>query len=564
MKRDRPAVLILHQAPADGPGAEGAWLESDEGVLAEAEAVASALDRLGLKHRTVGVSRLANLRAVLAEAPEEVIFNLVEGFPGRPGDACAAPALYVAFGKGYTGAGSACLVLAQDKWQTKAVLQAAGLACPAGVLVAAGEKWPVARRPKGPYIVKPASLDASEGIDHASVVAKAGPALLRAVRRVHREFALPALVEQFIDGRELNVALLERRGKVEVLPVAEIDFSAFPPGKPRIVDYAAKWLPESFEYHHTPHVIPARLTARQAGLIRGLARRAWTVMGCRGYARVDFRLDRRGRPLILEVNPNPDITPGDGFPAALEAAGITYEQFIDAAVRDAHEEAKARLPALIHEMQSRDTGCRARAFPGRRESGGIRVRGGPRRPRRGDLEAGAKCRRRPSRTSWRIRWAEPRDRDAVLAFVTATGLFRDDEAEVARELLDDALAKGSGGYYQSFVAEDEGRAAVGWVCFGPTPCTVGTFDIYWIVVAPHQQGCGVGAALMALAEQRIADRGGRLAVVETSGRPAYELTRRFYFKMGYREAARISDFYSTGDPKVVYAKALGNSGNRQE
>jgi D-alanine-D-alanine ligase len=515
MKRDRPAVLILHQAPPEGPGAKVAWLESDAGVLGEAMAVAAALDRLGLNHRTVGVSRLTDLRAILADAPEEVVFNLVESFPSRPSDAPAAPALYRAFGKGYTGADAACLVLAQDKWQTKAVLRAAGLPCPAGVVVPVGERLVKARLSKGPYMVKPASLDASEGIDHASVVAKAGPALRRAVRRVHRDFGQPALVEQFVDGRELNASLLERRGKVKVLPLAEIDFSAFPAGKPRIVDYAAKWLPESFAYRHTPRVIPARLTARQANLVRRLARRAWTVTGCRGYARIDIRLDRRGRPLILEVNPNPDITPDDGFPAALAAAGIPYEKFIEAAVRDACESPGTGLPARRAE-----------------------------RPRQALL-----C-------FQRIRWAEPRDRDAILGFVAATGFFRDDEVAVARELLDDALAKGPGGHYQSFVAEDEGGTAVGWVCFGPTPCAVGTFDIYWIVVAPPQQGRGVGAVLMTFAERRIADRGGRLAVVETSGRPVYKPTRQFYTKMGYCEAAIISDFYSTGDAKLVYTKPV--------
>ena len=514
MKRDRPAVLILHRAPAEGAGAGEVWRESDAGVLEEAKNVAAALARRGFAHRTVGMGRLADVPGILAAAPEEVIFNLVESFPSCPSDAGAVPSLARAFGKGCTGAGSPCLVVAQDKWQTKALLRAAGLPCPAAVVVPVGEKAPAGRLPVGPYIVKPVALDASEGIDGSSVVPRAGRALARAVARVHREFGQPALVEQYIAGRELNASVLARGGRVDVLPIAEIHFSSFPPGKPHIVDYAAKWLPESFEYRHTPRVIPACLTAGQTQTVRRLARAAWDAVGCSGYARVDFRLDARGRPTILEVNANPDTGDDAGFAAALEAAGISFEEFVESAVRDAYARA-GRRPAAH----------------GARKPKGLRP-------------------------VPRIRWAEPRDREGVLAFVAQSGFFRADEVAVAQELLDDALAKGPGGYYQSFVAENDAGAAAGWVCFGPTPCTIGTFDIYWIVVARGAQRRGLGAALMAFAEGRIADGGGRLAVVETSGRPIYDPTRQFYLKIGYREAARIADFYSVGDPKVVYTKCV--------
>jgi len=155
----------------------------------------------------------------------------------------------------------------------------------------------------------------------------------------------------------------------------------------------------------------------------------------------------------------------------------------------------------------------------------------------------------------RIRQPGPGDRDAVLAFVEATGFFRDDEVAVAREVLDESLAKGPGGHYQSYVAV-EGGTAVGWICLGPTPCTLGTFDIYWIAVSPDRQGRGIGAELTRFAEAEIIRRGGRMVIIETSGRPIYDPTRRFYTKLGYREAARIADFYAPGDAKVVYSKHL--------
>ena len=99
-----------------------------------------------------------------------------------------------------------------------------------------------------------------------------------------------------------------------------------------------------------------------------------------------------------------------------------------------------------------------------------------------------------------------------------------------------------------------GPIPVGWVCWGPTPCTLGTFDIYWIGVASNMQGRGIGRALTAFAEQSIAASGGQLFVVETSSRETYTPTRRFYEALGYREAGRIPDFYGPGDDRVIYTK----------
>ena len=137
----------------------------------------------------------------------------------------------------------------------------------------------------------------------------------------------------------------------------------------------------------------------------------------------------------------------------------------------------------------------------------------------------------------------------------ATDFFRDDEIEIAREVLDDALAKGHHGHYQSITADLDGRPA-GWVCYGPAPCAQGTFDIYWIAVDPRRQSRGLGKALMTFAENEIRTRAGRLVIVETNGRPSYHSTRAFYLRVGYHEAARVKDFYAPADDKVIYAKVL--------
>jgi len=333
------SVLILYNIPRSVDEPSCAWAESDEGVMVEVRSVQEALSKRGTPHRAVGIRRLSDLRDVLGQAPEAVVFNLVEGLRGGAADMNLVPAVCRAFGKGCTGNDTACLTLALDKWHTKAALQARGLPVPRAAIVPVGARPGQVLLPEGPLIVKPVAADGSEGIEADSVVDGAGEAVWRVVRRVHERFGQPAIVEQFLTGRELNASTLQRDGSPQALPLAEIDFSAFPEGKPKIVDYAAKWRSDTFEYNHTPPVIPAPLEEALAVEVRRLALGAWEALGCQDYARVDFRLDDRNRPFILEVNPNPDISPDAGFAAALTAAEIPYDEFVDAVVRSALQRA---------------------------------------------------------------------------------------------------------------------------------------------------------------------------------------------------------------------------------
>ncbi len=134
----------------------------------------------------------------------------------------------------------------------------------------------------------------------------------------------------------------------------------------------------------------------------------------------------------------------------------------------------------------------------------------------------------------------------------AVRVFRDDEVPVALEVFDAAVA-GSPDYIALGAALD-GRL-VGWICWGPTPCTLGTYDLYWMAVDPEAQGAGIGTALVREMEGRLAGSA-RLIVVETAGRPDYRPTRAFYEARGYRAAAVIPDFYAPGDDQVVYVKSL--------
>lgn len=152
----------------------------------------------------------------------------------------------------------------------------------------------------------------------------------------------------------------------------------------------------------------------------------------------------------------------------------------------------------------------------------------------------------------RLRPLTPADRDRLATITRATGLFGDDEIPVALEVFDAAVA-GSDDY--TALGADAGEALAGWICWGPTPCTVGTYDLYWIAVDPAQHNAGIGSLLLAEMERQLAGVA-RLVVVETAGRAAYAPTRAFYERRGYTAAARIPDFYAPGDDQVVYTKAI--------
>jgi D-alanine-D-alanine ligase len=147
------------------------------------------------------------------------------------------------------------------------------------------------------------------------------------------------------------------------------------------------------------------------------------------------------------------------------------------------------------------------------------------------------------------------DRGRIEEITRAVGVFREDELLVALEVFDEAVRGAAGNTYSMVGAQVDGDV-VGWICWGPTPCTLGTYDLYWIAVDPVHQGTGIGSALVSEMEGRLAGCA-RLIVVETAGRAEYAGTRAFYLRRGYRAVATIPDFYAPGDDQVVFVKRVG-------
>jgi D-alanine-D-alanine ligase len=201
-----------------------------------------------------------------------------------------------------------------------------------GALLRAGDE-PLPAAPF-PWIVKPSREDASHGITKDSVCHDAESARARC-REVIATYRQPALVEEFLPGRELNLSVLGEGDTAEVLSPAEIDYTALPAGHPPLITYEAKWDEASYIYNATPSVAAVGLGDALEAEVRATALAAYRAIGLRDYGRVDLRLDSAGRPVVLEVNPNPDISPGAGFAKAAARSGLSHDELVARIVRSA-------------------------------------------------------------------------------------------------------------------------------------------------------------------------------------------------------------------------------------
>ncbi len=154
-----------------------------------------------------------------------------------------------------------------------------------------------------------------------------------------------------------------------------------------------------------------------------------------------------------------------------------------------------------------------------------------------------------------IRLMTSNDKPAIIQILRDVPEFNPAEIDVAEEVIDSYIQEPTHSGYEIFVAE-VGSSIAGYICYGPTPLTEGTWDIYWLAINPKQQGQGIGKALLGFAEDKIKKTEGRLVLIETSAKPEYAATRRFHRSQGYELVCRIADFYAPGDDKLFFQKRL--------
>jgi len=312
--------------------------DSDAGFSARADVadvardVAAALAKARHDAHLVAIDGdLQRARETLASLAPDCAFNLCESLAGDARLESAVPIMLESMRLAYTGSPPEALSAALYKDRVKERLARAGVPTPVACVMQSPDD---ACTIGFPAIVKPVREDGSAGIERASVV-RSARALRDRVSYVVEQFAQPCLVERFVDGRELNVALFGFPN-ARVLPLQEIDFGALPKGAPRVVTYDAKWKTGSRDDLGTRPVIlssATRCAPLVAARVRRAASAAFAAIGVRDYGRVDVRVDASGAPWVIDVNPNCDLSPSAGLTRAASAAGIDHTALVGLLVR---------------------------------------------------------------------------------------------------------------------------------------------------------------------------------------------------------------------------------------
>ncbi|MBI5527082.1 MAG: ATP-grasp domain-containing protein [Deltaproteobacteria bacterium] len=315
-----------------------------EEVFSAVEAIQESLENLDFDVVPVSSTKLnMELLALLKKNRHLPVFNLCESLEGDSEKEKILPEFMEKHGIVYTGSGPGAIETCLDKFAVKKVFQRHGIPTPGASLIKSAVRNGHFRNINFPLIIKPVHEDASIGIAPASVVQNERDALDRA-RYLIRELEQPAMAEEFIEGREISVAVW---GNFPPTPVesSEIDFSELPPELPKIVTYNSKWNKESPEYCGTKPICPARIDEDLKARVFDIAVRAFAATGCRDYGRVDMRVSKAGQPYVVDVNPNPDLSPDAGFFRSVSSKGLDFTQMVGKIMGFAEERAERAVGA---------------------------------------------------------------------------------------------------------------------------------------------------------------------------------------------------------------------------
>jgi D-alanine-D-alanine ligase len=289
------------------------------------EEIFDALGKLGHEPFYLELDGTDSALAALARTKADLFFNLTESYAGDDKKDMHLAAYLDLVGKKYTGSGPYALYLAQDKAIAKKVMRFHDIDTPFSALSYKG-RLDHAQDVKFPLIVKPASEDGSIGIDAGSVV-NSIKELMERIHYIHAEFDSPALIEEYIEGREIYAAVLGYEN-LEALPLVELDLSNLPEGVPKIAGYDVKYERSTEAYKKTKSDVAENLDPELTELLQKKALTAYHALKLRDYGRVDMRLAADGRIFVIEANPNPWLSSSAEFMMAARASGRTYVQTI--------------------------------------------------------------------------------------------------------------------------------------------------------------------------------------------------------------------------------------------
>jgi D-alanine-D-alanine ligase len=369
----KPRILVVFNRDFEDARADPDN-RSREDIRGTADDVLDVLAREGFAVDELGITNdLLGAAETIDHFAPDAVFNLCESIGGDAAMEPLVPLLLERAGIVYTGSPPLALTLALHKHKAKDVLRGAGVPTPEALTLVTPDVSAITL--PFPLIVKPAREDASVGISRHSVVHDR-EALERQVKLVISRYRQPALVERYIEGREIYVSMLGRSdGPPQLLPFHEIDFSAMPADRPRIVSFDGKWDESSPEYEGTKPVPCLGLSAAVEAEIGRVARMAFASMELRDYGRLDVRLAADGTPYVIDVNPNCDLSAAaGGFARAGRAAGLDYDELIRRIVDLA---LTRRSHADTIPLASRSRAARRNHLQG----GGIPARGGVLRDR---------------------------------------------------------------------------------------------------------------------------------------------------------------------------------------
>ena len=289
--------------------------------------VIETLREQGHEVRVLGVhDDLAGIRPTAGFFEPHIVLNLLEAFAGVTTFDQNVVSYLELLRLRYTGCNPRGLILARDKALSKKLLAYHRIPVPDFFVIGYGRKPALRKKMHFPLIVKSLFFEASAGISQASVV-EDDDQLARRVQFIHDSLGTAAIVEQFIDGRELYVGVLGNE-RLDVLPVWEMSFAQMPENRWRIATERVKWNTQ-YQKKNCIMTDAATLAAADIERIHRIAKRAYRALDLNGYARIDLRMDAEGRVYVLEANPNPNLAYGEDFAESAETSGISYEKLLE-------------------------------------------------------------------------------------------------------------------------------------------------------------------------------------------------------------------------------------------